>query len=535
MSNTTEFDYIVVGGGSAGSVLASRLSESGKYSVGLFEAGGGGNSFAINTPLAAVSMLPTTLNNYAFETIPQAGLNHRKGYQPRGKCLGGSSAINAMIYTRGHPSDYDGWANLGNAGWSYQDLLPYFIKSECNANFGAPFHGTSGPLNVAHLQSDNPYHEIFNTAVRQAGFPQCDDFNGVSQEGLGSYQVTQINGERCSVARAYLLPHINVRKNLFVQTRVQVQKIIFTDGCATGISYLQGDVPKKAHARREILLCAGAIQSPQLLMLSGIGPINQLNQFGIPIVSELAGVGQNLQDHPDFIFGYEASDTRLIGISASGGIKLLREYIKYAQSRRGMFASNFAEAGGFLKTDATLPAPDIQLHFVVALVDDHARKLRLGHGYSCHVCVLRPYSRGQITLASNDIGAAPLIDPSFLADERDMDTMVRGFHLTRRLMDAPIFKTLRKRDVFTNHVHTNDEIREVIRQRADTVYHPVGTCKMGQDAMSVVDHELRVKGVGKLRVVDASIMPTLIGGNTNAPVIAIAEKAADMILKDSAS
>lgn len=531
MSEAIEFDYIVIGGGSAGSALASRLSESGSHTVALFEAGGNGDGFIVNTPLAAVAMLPTKLNNYAYETVPQRGLNGRKGYQPRGKCLGGSSAINAMIYTRGHPADYDHWASLGNKGWSYQDLLPYFIKSEWNANLFGPLHGNNGPLHVSNLQSDNPYQEIFLTAAKQAGFPICEDFNGASQEGLGIYQVTHHNGERCSAARAYLLPYLGKRKNLSVHTHSQVERILIEDGRATGILYQQGGVQKTVRARREVILCAGAIVSPQLLMLSGIGPAEYLQEFAIPVIKDLPGVGQNLQDHPDFIFGYEADDTSLLGVSVAGSIKLIKEFGRYSKTRRGMFASNFAEAGGFLKTDPALLTPDVQLHFVVALVDDHARKLRMSHGYSCHVCLLRPHSRGQIKLANVNAESAPLIDPNFLGDERDLEAMVNGYKLTKQLLDAPIFQQVRKRDVFTAGIDSDEQIRNIIRERADTVYHPVGTCKMGSDNMSVVDSELRVRGIDGLRVVDASIMPTLIGGNTNAPVIAIAEKASDLILK----
>ncbi len=524
-----EFDYLIIGGGSAGCVLAGRLSEDERTRVALFEAGGQGDSWVVKTPAAAVAMLPTSINNYAFETVPQKGLNGRRGYQPRGKCLGGSSAINAMVYIRGHKSDYDHWAVLGNMGWSYDDLLPYFRKSENNAEFADEFHGTDGPLHVSALQTHNPFHHIYLNAAKEAGFAINSDFNGASQEGIGIYQVTQKNGERWTAARGYLHPHMKTRANLHVHTGVHVEKIVFEDRRAVGIVYTQAGVRHEVRARKEVILCAGAINSPQLLMLSGVGPAEHLKAHGIAVVHDLPGVGQNLQDHPDFIFGYEAKSLDLIGVSLGGGARIAKEIWKYTQTRKGMISTNFAEGGGFLKTDPTLIAPDVQLHFVVALVDDHARKFRTAHGYSCHVCVLRPHSRGQVTLASADSRDAPLIDPNFLGDERDLDTLVKGFKLTRQLMDAPSFLKVRHKDVFTAGVHSEADIRHLIRQRADTVYHPVGTCKMGADAMAVVDAQLKVHGLTGLRVVDGSIMPTLIGGNTNAPIIAIAEKAVDMI------
>ena len=319
------------------------------------------------------------------------------------------------------------------------------------------------------------------------------------------------------------------RSNLNVQTGVQVERILFEGKKVVGVAYTQGGKQRIMRANKEVILCAGAFHSPQLLMVSGIGPKDQLSQFSIPLIHDLPGVGQNLQDHPDFIFGYSANSLDLIGISLGGTVKLAGEILKYVHSRQGMIATNFAEAGGFLKTDPNLEAPDVQLHFVVSLVEDHARKLHMAHGYSCHVCVLRPKSRGQVTLNSASMKDAPLIDPDFLAEDEDLETLVKGYKLTKKLMDAPAFTKIRNKDVFTPNVKTDDDIRKIIRERADTVYHPVGTCKMGNDPMAVVDSSLRVHGIENLRVVDASIMPTLVGGNTNAPVIAIAEKAADMI------
>lgn len=527
--SSIEYDYVVIGGGSAGSVMAGRLSEDTNVSVALLEAGGKGDGWVVKTPAGAVAMLPTPLNNYAYETVPQPGLNGRRGYQPRGKCLGGSSAINAMVYIRGHRSDYDHWAALGNHGWSYKDLLPYFIKSENNSHFRDSYHGNDGPLHVSNLQSHNPFQKFYLDAAKEAGFKINHDFNGEEQEGVGIYQVTHKKGERWSAARGYIHPYMERRSNLNVQTGVQVERILFEGKRAVGVSYTQGGQQHIIRAKKEVILCAGAFNSPQLLMVSGVGPAKDLKKFGIPLIHELPGVGQNLQDHPDFIFGYSAKSLDLIGISLGGTMRLTGETVKYIRSREGLLATNFAEGGGFLKTDPSLEAPDVQLHFVVSLVEDHARKLHMAHGYSCHVCVLRPKSRGQVTLSGGTMRDKSLIDPGFLKEDEDLETLVKGYKLTKKLMDAPTFAKIREKDIFTADVKTDGDIRQILRQRSDTVYHPVGTCKMGNDSMAVVDSKLRVHGIEGLRVVDGSIMPTLIGGNTNAPIIAIAEKAVDLI------
>ncbi len=524
-----EFDYLVIGGGSSGCVVASRLSEKQDVSVALIEAGDSGDSWVVNTPIAGVFMVPAKLRNWAFETEPQPGLNGRRGYQPRGKALGGSSAINAMVYVRGHRADYDHWAELGNKGWAYDDVLPYFIKSECNADFGGAWHGQDGPLHVAGLRTDNPVHQSFLQAAREAQLPLCEDFNVPEPEGLGIYQVTQKNGERWSAARAYIHPYVGKRPTLHVECGARVRRIFFDGKRAAGVEFLQGRMLRSLRARREVILSAGAIQSPQLLLLSGIGDGETLRQFGIDVVAHLPGIGRNLQDHPDFVFAYQARSLDFLGLSAAGLMRLMREFTRYRSKRRGMMTTNFAEAGGFLKTRADLPQPDVQLHFVVAMVEDHARKLRLGHGYSCHFCLLRPRSRGTVTLRNPDPLEAPAIDPNFLADPQDLEDMVAGFKLTRRLMDAPALASRRTRDLFTAGIQNDDEIRAVLRARVDTVYHPVGTCRMGTDESAVVDPSLRVRGLDGLRVADCSIMPTLIGGNTNAPAIMIGEKAAAMI------
>ena len=523
------FDFVVVGGGSGGCAVAGRLSEDPRTSVALLEAGGRGDNWVVTTPFALVLMVAGKVNNWAFNTVPQAGLNGRIGYQPRGKALGGSSAINAMVYIRGHRSDYDQWASLGNPGWSFADVLPYFKRSENNADFGGEYHGKDGPLAVNNMRSDNPIQQTFLQAAQEAQFRIREDFNAEDQEGLGIYQVTQKNGERWSAARAYILPHMATRANLRVETRAQATRILFEGKRAVGVEFRQGKEIRIIRACREVILAAGAFQTPQLLMLSGVGDGAALAKHGITGVHHLPGVGQNLQDHPDFVFGYISDNPNFNGISIAALPRLLRAIGQYRRERRGPMTSNFAECGGFLKTRPDLDVPDIQLHFGMALADDHGRKRHRGTGFTCHVCLLRPKSRGSVALASADPRAAPLIDPNFFGNPDDLETMVAGYKTTRRLMETPALRALQTKEMFTAGVRTDDDIRAILRARVDTVYHPVGTARMGTDALAVVDPKLRVHGLEGLRVVDASIMPTLIGGNTNAPTIMIGEKAADMI------
>src|SRR5450755_1345349 len=529
MRVTDTFDFVVVGGGSGGCAVAGRLSEDLKTSVALLEAGGTGDNWVVTTPGALALMVPSKLNNWAFDTVPQAGLQGRIGYQPRGKGLGGSSAINAMVYIRGHRSDYDQWASLGNAGWSYADVLPYFKRSEDNADFDGEYHGKGGPLAVNKLRTDNPVQQTFLQAAREAQFRIREDFNAEDHEGLGVYQVTQRNGERWSAARAYVHPHMATRANLRVETHAQTTRILFEGKRAVGVEYRQGEATRQMRARREVILSSGAFQTPQLLPLSGVGDSAALARHGIATTHHLPGVGQNLQDHPDFIFAYRSNSPYFTGMSFRGIAHQLRAIMQYRRERRGPMTSNFAECGGFLKTSPDLDIPDIQLHFGMAIVDDHGRKRRWGRGFSCHVCLLRPKSRGSVALSSADPVAAPAIDPNFLGHVDDLEAMVAGYKTTRRLMETPALRALQKKEMFTADIETDDDIRALLRARVDTVYHPVGTARMGTDPLAVVDPTLRVHGLEGLRVVDASIMPTLIGGNTNAPTIMIGEKAADMI------
>lgn len=539
MSETQQhFDYVIIGGGSAGCTLAARLSEDEGVSVCLLEAGGKSHKAAsIIVPALSIINMVTKGRNWGFETTAQQGLNGRKGYQPRGKVLGGSSGTNAMIYIRGDKADYDNWAKLGNKGWSYDEVLPYFKKAEHREAGADEFHAQSGPLNVSPVKSPGSINEVFLQACAQLQLPRNDDFNGASQEGVGMYEVTQKHGERWSAARAYIDPALD-RPNLTVITGARTHKINIDNGRAVSVTYAvsktHGKTQNTAFAAKEIILSAGAFGSPQILLLSGIGAKDKLAPHGIPQLHDLPGVGENLHDHIDHVLSYKANVKDNVGFSLAGAFRGVKDIADYRKKRTGLFTTNYAESGGFLTVDRAAPSPDIQLHMIRAVVDDHGRKLHWGHGYSLHICILRPHSRGSLTLQSADPKAAPLIDPAFLHDQRDMELLVKSVKLGQEIMRAPAFKALGGKPLYKSDTDDEAVLREDIRNRADTVYHPVGTCKMGRDKMAVVDHRLRVHGLKSLRVVDASIMPQVISGNTNAPTIMIAEKAADMIKQDAA-
>ncbi|MCU1751992.1 GMC family oxidoreductase [Pseudomonas sp. 6D_7.1_Bac1] len=533
MNENVVFDYIVIGGGAAGCVVAGRLSEDPTVSVCLLEAGGPDSHPLIHMPAGVAVMVPTSINNWQYQTVPQAGLKGRTGYQPRGKTLGGSSSINAMAYHRGHPEDFDRWAALGNPGWSYQEVLPFFKRAEHNENFDDPLHGQNGPLNVRFHTSPNPFGEVFVEAGLQAGYPACPDQNGATMEGFGRLQVMQKDGQRCSAARAYLTPN-RARPNLHIETHAHATRILFDGKRAVGIEFMQHGFKCVMHARSELILSSGAFGSPQLLLLSGIGPASQLLKHDIAVIHDLPGVGKNLVDHIDYVHSYRIKSRRLMGLSLLGVWDTLKAGIRYWRHRTGPLTSNFAEACAFVKTSPDLRQADIELALTIAMFADHGRTLYRGHGLSLHACLLHPKSAGELTLASADPLAAPLIDPAFLTHPDDIATLIEGYKIIRKVMSTPAFKAFAPKDVLDTPMNTDAEIEQVLRSRSDTLYHPVGTCKMGADAMAVVDARLKVRGLEGLRVADASIMPTIIGCSTTAATVMIGEKAADFIREDRA-
>ncbi|WP_025587302.1 GMC family oxidoreductase [Sphingomonas sp. UNC305MFCol5.2] len=517
-----EADIVVIGCGSGGSAVAGRLSESGKYTVAVLEAGGRNTS--LKTIMPGMMPFQTDRTNWRFETVPQPGLNGRRGYQPRGKGLGGSSAINAMLYIRGHSQDYDEWRDLGCPGWGWDEVLPWFRTSEHNVRGADAFHGENGPLWVSDQEHAHPGSRAFVEAASRLQIPVNPDFNGVQQEGVGLYQVTQKGGERWTAARAYLPP--GQRDNLEIICDALVDRILFTDGRASGVAYRLAGEAREIRARRAVVLAAGAFQTPQLLMLSGIGPGAHLAEMGIEVRLDRPAVGSDLQDHIDYVAAFETEGSFFLGRSPIGTLKSLGAMAQWLLTRRGGMTSPFAEAGGFLRTELAGARPDVQLHFLIAIVEDHGRTKVKGHGYSCHACVLRPESRGTVRLQSPDAASAPLIDPAFLSDPRDMEVLKAGVRAMYRILDTPPLADYKGRDRYPIDLADDAALESLIRARADTVYHPVGTARMGSDEAAVVDPRLKVRGVDGLYIADASVMPRLIGGNTNAPSIMIGERAA---------
>ncbi len=522
-----EFDYIVVGAGSAGCVLANRLSADENNTVLLVEAGGTDWNPLIHMPAGLAKLVGIKSINWGYDTAPEPQLNNRQLYWPRGKVLGGSSSINAMCYCRGHRKDYDLWEAQGNTGWGSEDVLPYFIKSENNQRLENEFHQKGGLLSVSDHKYTNPLSDVFIEAAEQVGYDRTDDFNGLHQRGFGFYQLTQKNGQRHSSADAFLNP-AKGRSNLTIWTKTMAQKVLLEGKKAIGLQVSKGGKSIQLKANKEVILSGGAINSPQLLMLSGIGVASELAEHGIECQHELPGVGKNLQDHLDVCLVQHCSQKITYDT-----VSEVMSGLKYFLFKEGPGTSNVAEAGGFWQSPmADDDRPDLQFHFVPAMLDDHGRNRLKGHGYTLHMCVLRPESRGQIKLKSADPSEHPQIQANYLDVEHDLKLMIEGFKIQRKILAAPAFDAYRADEIFPgSETQTDEQITDFIREKAESIYHPIGTCKMGVDEMAVVDPNLQVHGIEGLRVVDASVMPTLVSGNTSAPTIMMAEKISDVIIK----
>lgn len=529
------FDYIIVGGGSAGCILADKLSACGTYQVCLLEAGPKDNSWMVQLPLGVVELMKSKSRNWLFNSAPQSTQNQRRIFNPRGKTLGGSSSVNAMLYVRGQKEDYDHWASLGNQGWSFDDVLPYFKATQHQERGESEYHGVNGGLNVTESRSKLPVFDDFLKAAQEAGYPANNDFNGEAQEGVGYFQVTQKDGLRCSAAKAFLTPNLS-RPNLTVLTDIMVEKILLDGKKAIGVKYTHKRKTHKIHCNREVILSAGAFNSPQLLMLSGIGPREELEKHNIEIKHELSGVGKNLQEHVDVLVVNETSRTDVIAYRPVAMAKLASHLWTFIKKRAGVLTSSVAEAGGFIKSSSELNRPDLQLHFIPAAMDNHGRNIKMmcRYGLAMHACLLRPESRGTVTLYGKSAYMHPKIDLNMLSEKSDQQIMIKAVRVMREIFKQPSIKADITQEIFPSQAcQSDEEILAFLKNKANTIYHPVGTCKMGNDDMAVVDSSLKVHGLESLRVVDASIMPTLISGNTNAPTIMIGAKAADMILSEN--
>jgi choline dehydrogenase len=529
------FDYIIVGAGSAGCLLANRLTASGRHRVLVLEAGGRDTNPWIHIPLGYGKHYTNPEVNWMFTTEPEPHCHGRRVPQPRGKVLGGSSSINGMLYTRGHAEDYNYWRQLGCTGWSYEDVLPYFNKSESQERGADAFHGGDGPLAVSDQRDTHPLCDAWIAAAEQAGYPRNNDFNGAEQEGFGYYQTTQRDGMRWSAAKGYLKP-VMKRPNLRVQTGAVASRILLDGRRATGVEYMLDAEKRTARASVEVLVCLGSFNSPQLLMLSGLGPREQLERHGIHVAADISAIGADLLDHYTVRTVWKCKEPITLNDTVKSFTRKIGAGLQYAMNRRGPLAQAVAAGGGFVKTDPSVSHPDIQTHIMMFSTTQMGNELHDFSGFMSPFILMRPESRGRVELKSSDPRDPPLIFGNYLATRKDCDVMIEGCKIVRRIMSQPAMARYVASEFEPGSaVRTDDEILDYIRRRGTTCFHPTTTCRMGPDDRAVVDLRLRVKGFERLRVVDASIMPTVPSGNTNAPTIMIAEKAADMILEDARS
>jgi choline dehydrogenase len=527
------FDYIVVGAGSAGCVLADRLTASGRHRVLLLEAGGHDLHFWIHVPLGYGKLFNDARVNWLYSSEPEPELDNRRIIQPRGKVLGGSSSINGLLYVRGQHEDYDRWRQLGNAGWSFEDVLPYFRRAEDQERGEDALHGVGGPLSVSNVCEPHPLCEAFIEAAQQAGFPRNDDFNGKTQEGAGYFQYTARKGLRRSTARGYLR-QARRRPNLKVVTNALATRILLEGRRATGIEYRRGGETHLATATREVILAGGAFNSPQLMQLSGLGPADLLRQHGIAVVADMPGVGADLQDHLQVRFQYRCSEPITMNDVVHNWRHRTAAGLRYFVTRKGMLAIGAGYAGAFLRTSPHLATPDVQLHFLIFSADTAGAALHTFPGFIVSVCQLRPESRGFVRIKSADPAEPPAIQPRYLTSQFDRDTLLAGMRLLQGIMRQPAMHRYVAEEYKPAPSVTSDaDLMAFARATSTTVFHPTSTCRMGPDPTAVTDERLRVRGIGGLRVVDASIMPALVSGNTNAATVMIAEKGADMILQDA--